>query len=246
MCVSFIRRWYNTITINIVAWLNLLLLLTPVSLLFFASFNTCFAFFNNCVASFFVFSTSTPFSATCFFFACLSSSSPPLSFNAGSYLLPLLVFLLLLSVLPALLSSLLFICSSPFNACAGFFAARAAASLHPLLHERVAMLLLLLCYLQHCPTINACRMKTRNKGMASRSKFIIFHGEYKGLEIKNLISGRAKSLVPGFHTTCVNWVILVFKRNRQGGNCSRTARTIPNKIDIILYSVVLFMAFCLW
>ena len=34
MCVSCIRRWYSTITINIVAWLNLLLLLTPVSLLF--------------------------------------------------------------------------------------------------------------------------------------------------------------------------------------------------------------------
>ena len=37
----------------------------------------------------------------------------------------------------------------------------------------------------------------------SRSKFIIFQGEYKGLEIKNLICGRAKSLVPGFHTVCV-------------------------------------------
>ena len=37
----------------------------------------------------------------------------------------------------------------------------------------------------------------------SRSKFIIFQGEHRGLEIKILISGAPKSLVPGFHTTCV-------------------------------------------
>ena len=37
----------------------------------------------------------------------------------------------------------------------------------------------------------------------SRSKFIIFQGEHKGPKNEILISGAPKSLVPGFHTTCV-------------------------------------------
>ena len=39
---------------------------------------------------------------------------------------------------------------------------------------------------------------------SSRSKFIIFQGEHKGPKNEILISGAPKSLVPGFHATCVN------------------------------------------
>ena len=46
-------------------------------------------------------------------------------------------------------------------------------------------------------------MSSRPFESSNTSKFIIFQEEHKGPKNEILISGAPKSLVPGFHATCV-------------------------------------------